>query len=126
MNGGPKKGAEDMNLMYGFGLLAAGLSIINAIFSYQAKAIDPGFGPMLWFQLRMLPLMFFSNVMIGYGVKYLYRAFQSLTFALTVSKGLEILVCVVMGYLFLKEVPTWRTYAGLGVVVCGFVLTRWK
>ncbi|MCZ8520758.1 MULTISPECIES: hypothetical protein [Paenibacillus] len=113
-------------LVYGLGLLLAGLLTINSIFSYQAKHVDPGLWPMVWFQLKLLPLMFLSNVMIAYGVKYLYKAFGNLTFALSVSKGLEIGICVLMGYLFLKEVPTWRTYAGLTLVVGGFVMTRWR
>ncbi|WP_166238519.1 hypothetical protein [Paenibacillus turpanensis] len=115
-----------MLLVYGIGLLIAGLFLINAIFSYQSKHIDPAFWTTIWFQVKMIPLFFAANVMIGFGIKYNYKSTGSLTFALSLSKGFEIFIVVLMGYLFLKEVPTWKTWVGLSLVIGGFVITRLK
>ncbi|WP_068774747.1 hypothetical protein [Paenibacillus sp. FJAT-26967] len=115
-----------MYLIFGIALLLGGLLTINSIFSYQSKHIDPAFLTTLWFQFKMIPLVFAANMMIGYGVKFSYKTTGNLTFSLGISKGIEIFICVLMGYIFLKEIPSWKTYAGLTVVVLGFVITRWK
>ncbi|WP_281887373.1 hypothetical protein [Paenibacillus sp. YYML68] len=115
-----------MLLLYGMGLLLAGLLIINSIFSYQSKHIDPALWPTLWYQLKLVPLFFVANVMVGYGVKLSYKSTNNLTFSLSIAKGIEIFICVLMGYIFLKEIPTWRTYTGLAVVVAGYIIMKWK
>ncbi|WP_028551809.1 hypothetical protein [Paenibacillus sp. UNC451MF] len=115
-----------MIVVYGIGLLLAGLFAINAVLAYQAKHIEPLFWSTFYYQLKLLPLLFATNLMIGYGIKYCYKSFGSLTVALSLSKCLEILICVVMGYWFLKEIPTWKTYLGLAVIAGGFIITKWK
>lgn len=115
-----------MMIVYGIGLLLGGLFTINGVLSFQAKHIDPAFWPTLLYQLKLLPLLLGANLMIGFGIKYSYKSFGSLTVALSLSKCLEICICVVMGYWFLKEIPTWKTYLGLAVIAGGFVITKWK
>ncbi|WP_282939308.1 hypothetical protein [Paenibacillus sp. RC67] len=115
-----------MIVVYGIGLLLGGLFAINGVLSYQAKHIDSSFWPTFFYQLKLLPVLFTANLMIGYGIKFCYKSFGSLTVALSLSKCLEIFICVVMGYLFLKEIPTWKTYFGLAVIAGGFVITKWK
>ncbi|WP_195575595.1 hypothetical protein [Paenibacillus sp. 1001270B_150601_E10] len=115
-----------MILVYAFALLVGGLLIINSIFAYQSKHIDPAFWHTVWYQTKMLPAFFAANIMIGYGVKFTHKAFDNLTFALTLSKGVEIFVCVLIGYWFMKEVPNWKTFVGLGLVVAGFWISKMK
>jgi drug/metabolite transporter (DMT)-like permease len=115
-----------MLLVYAVALLLGGLFAINAIFAYQSKHIDPAFWSTVWYQFKLLPVMFAANVMIGYGVKFTYKVLNNLTFALSLSKGIEIFVCVAIGFLFLKEVPTWKTLLGLTVVVGGFWISKLK
>jgi len=115
-----------MFMVYGIALLLAGLLTINSIFSYQSKHIGPSLWQTLWFQCKMIPLVFAANVMIGYGVKFCYKTTGNLTLSLGISKGIEIFICVLMGYIFLKEIPNWKTWVGLGIVVGGFVITKLK
>ncbi|MFE5322649.1 hypothetical protein ACFQ88_28610 [Paenibacillus sp. NPDC056579] len=115
-----------MVAVYAAGLLLGGLFLINGIFSYQGKYIEPVFWPTFWYQLKLLPLIFAANLMIGFGIQNGYRALGNLTITLLMSKCLEMLVCVVIGYIFLKEIPTWKTFLGLAVIAGGFLITRWK
>ncbi|MFD2673113.1 hypothetical protein [Marinicrinis sediminis] len=112
--------------LYGMTCLVIGLSVINGIFSFQSKYIDPDFWLTLRFQLKMIPLFFLSNVLIGFGIKWIFKASGQLTFTLTLTKGIEIGMILIMGYLFMKEIPTWKTFAGLFLIISGFVLTRIK
>ncbi|WP_379361249.1 MULTISPECIES: hypothetical protein [unclassified Paenibacillus] len=115
-----------MLLIYAIALLFGGLLTVNGIFAYQSKHIDSAFWTTVWFQFKLLPVFFAANVMIGYGIKFLHRSFSNLTFALTLSKGIEILVCIALGALLMKEMPKWNTAAGLAMVIAGFWLTRWN
>ncbi|MGG4145471.1 hypothetical protein ABEW34_20380 [Paenibacillus algorifonticola] len=115
-----------MLLVYAVALLLGGLFAVNAVFAYQSKHIDPVFWATVWYQFKLLPVIFAANVMIGFGVKFMYKGFGNLTFALTLSKGIEILVCVIIGMMFLREMPNWKTIAGLAVVVLGFWITKLK
>jgi drug/metabolite transporter (DMT)-like permease len=115
-----------MYYFYSTVLVFGGLFIVNLIFSYQSKHIDPHFWTTLKFQLLMLPLFLSANICIGYGVKFGYKALGNLSYVLAASKGLEILISLIMGYIFLKEVPTWKTGIGLGIVVIGFVVAKLK
>lgn len=100
--------------------------IANLIFSYQSKHIDPALWNTYKFQLMMLPLFLAANLLIGYGIKFGYRAIGNLTYILVVSKGLEIIISMIMGYLFLKELPTWKTLLGFGIILVGFVISKLK
>ncbi|WZY01389.1 hypothetical protein NSQ26_04950 [Bacillus sp. FSL W7-1360] len=107
-------------------LLFGGLFIINAIFAYQAKHIEPVFLTTLWYQVKLVPLMLAANLMIGFGVKKAYDVLQQLTLSLTLSKAIEISVCVLLGWIFLKEVPNWRTAVGMAMIVGGFFVMKIK
>ncbi|MBO2942673.1 hypothetical protein JJQ72_01570 [Paenibacillus sp. F411] len=109
-----------------FGLLLAGLTCINVIFSYQSKYIDPHFGSTLKFQLLMLPLFLGSNLAIGYGIKFGLKAVHQLGYVLIIAKCIEVLISVGMGYWFMKEVPTWKTWIGLAVIGVGIAMVKQK
>lgn len=113
-------------LVYAIALLAGGLFAINAIFAYQSKHIDPVFWTTVWYQLKLLPVLFVANLMIGFGVKFTYLVFGNMIFTLTFSKGIEMMICVLIGFLFLKEVPNWRTLIGLAIVMAGFWILKLK
>lgn len=115
-----------MLFIYAVALLLTGLFAVNGIFAYQGKHIDPAFWPVVRYQLKLLPVFFAANLMIGYGIKWLYKSFGNLTFALTLSKGIEIFVCVILGIIFMKEAPRWQTYVGLAMVLAGFGVTKLK
>lgn len=115
-----------MFYLYSFGLLFAGLTVINAIFSYQSKHIDPQFWNTLKFQSLMLPLFLFANLCIGYGVRFGYKSTHQLSYVLVAAKCLEILISLLMGYLFFKEMSTWKTWIGLGFIAVGVVLVKQK
>lgn len=107
-----------------FLLLLGGLTLINLIFSYQSKHIDPQFGSTLKYQLLMLAPMLAANLSIGYGVKFGYKASQQLAFVLIAAKCLEIGISLAMGYFFQKEIPTLRTWIGLSVIAVGLLLIK--
>lgn len=98
-----------MSYFYGGAFLFSGLFLINLLFSYQSKHIDPAFWKTLKYQLFAFPLFLIANMLIGYGVKFGFKAIQNLTFVLVTSKGIEIVISILMGYLFFKEIPTWKT-----------------
>lgn len=113
-----------MFLIYGVICFTIGLLITNSVFSYQSKHIDPSFWSTFKYQLASLPLFLIANVFIGYGVKFGYKALGNLTFVLASSKGLEMLILILMGYLFYAEIPTWKTLIGLAIVVVGLVVSK--
>ncbi|MGG3279295.1 hypothetical protein [Paenibacillus solani] len=115
-----------MYYLYSAGLLFGGLSIINLVFSYQAKHIQHLFWPTLQFQLVMLPLFLIANMCIGYGIRYGFKATDQLGFTLIFSKCLEILISLGVAYVFLKEVPTWKNWAGIGIIALGIFLVKQK
>ncbi|MFF2482394.1 hypothetical protein [Paenibacillus sp. NPDC058071] len=115
-----------MFYLYSLALLFGGLTGINFIFSYQSKHIDPHFWTTVKFQLMMLPAFLVTNLCIRYGVKFGMKAVQQLGFVLVTAKCMEILISIWMGYLFLKELPTWRTWAGLCIIAVGLVLVKQK
>lgn len=107
-------------------LMLAGLLIINAIYAYQTKHIDSNFFHTLWYYIKLVPFFLSASMMIGYGVKYLTKIAGNLTFSLIVSKGMEILVCMVIGYIFFKEIPNWRTGFGITIILFGFWILKGK
>ncbi|TCZ75906.1 hypothetical protein E0485_16165 [Paenibacillus albiflavus] len=115
-----------MLYLYSLALLFVGLTAINLIFSYQSKHIDPQFWTTFLFQLTMIPIFFVANMCIGYGVKFGSKATHNLAYVLVFSKCLEILIALWMGYWFLKEVPSWKTWIGLGFIAVGVVLVKQK
>lgn len=115
-----------MYYLWSVSLLLTGLLIVNLVFSYQNKHIDPHFWTTLKFQLLMLPLFALANLCIGYGIKFGYRAIGNLIYVLIASKGLEMLISLLMGYIFFKEITTWRTWVGLAIVMIGFALAKGK
>lgn len=107
-------------------LMLGGLVIINVIYAYHTKHIDSYFLSTLWYYIKLFPLFLSSSMMIGYGVKCLTKVVDNLTFSLIVSKGLEILVSVAIGFIFLKEVPSWRTAVGIILILVGFWVLKGK
>jgi drug/metabolite transporter (DMT)-like permease len=112
--------------VFAIALLAGGLFAINAIFAYQSEHIHPAFWTTVWYQLKLLPVFFAANLLIGYGLKFTYQVFGHMTLTLAFSKGIEMTVCVLIGFLFLKEVPNWRTLLGLAIIVAGFWIMKLK
>ncbi|MBD3919268.1 hypothetical protein H8B09_10930 [Paenibacillus sp. PR3] len=115
-----------MSYVYSFLLVLIGLFAANFIFSYQSKHIDPDFWTTVKFQLLMLPFFFGANLAIGFGVKFGFKALGNLSYVLAVSKGLELLISLLLGYLFFKETPSWKTAIGFGCVLVGFVIAKIK
>ncbi|WP_246940926.1 hypothetical protein [Bacillus pinisoli] len=107
-------------------LMLAGLFVINAIYAYHTKHVDAHFLSTLWYYVKVSPFFLSASLMIGYGVKFLTKIVDHLTFSLIVSKGLEILVSVAIGYIFLKEVPSWRTILGITIIITGFWIVKGK
>ncbi len=105
-------------------LFLCGLFITDGVFSYQSKYIDSAFLPTFKFQLMVLPLFLIANVLLGYAVKFGYKALGNLTFVLAGSKGIEMVILVLMGYIFYAEMPTWKTLVGLLLVVIGLVIAK--
>ncbi|MDF1509874.1 hypothetical protein PZE06_17165 [Robertmurraya sp. DFI.2.37] len=107
-------------------LMTSGLLIINAVYAYHTKHIDSHFLSTLLYYIKITPLFLSASMMIGYGVKFLTKTVHNLSFSLIVSKGLEVLVSVAIGYIFLKEVPSWRTAIGLSIILFGFWVLKGK
>ena len=115
-----------MNYIYSLMCLFSGLFLINLIFSYQSKHIDPAFWETFKFQLLLLPLFLTANMLIGYGVKFGFKAIHNLTYVLVTSKVIEILIALIMGYIFLKEIPTWKTLLGFSIIIVGLIVSKLK
>lgn len=107
-----------------FGCLVLGLVVINVIFSYQNKHIDPKFLHVLRFQILMLPLFLASNMFIGYGIKFGYSAVDNLGYVLAASKVIEIAISLIMGYLFMHEEPSRNSWIGFSIVCIGIVIAK--
>ncbi|WHY00983.1 hypothetical protein [Neobacillus sp. DY30] len=107
-------------------LMLGGLVIINAIYAYHTKHIDSHILSTLWYYIKLFPFFLSASMMIGYGVKFLTKVVGNLTFSLIVSKGLEILVSVAIGFIFLKEVPSWRSALGITIILVGFWILKGK
>jgi len=115
-----------MLYLYSVLLLFGGLTVINLIFSYQSKHIDPAFWTTFKFQLMLLPVFLAANLGIGYGVKFGVKATHQLSYVLVGAKCIEVLISIGMGYLFLREVPNWKTWVGVGVIAVGLWLVKQK
>ncbi|PFW47028.1 hypothetical protein [Priestia megaterium] len=115
-----------MSYFYGATFLFSGLFLINLLFSYQSKHIDPAFWATLKYQLFAFPLFLIANMLIGYGIKFGFKAIQNLTFVLVTSKGIEIVISILMGYLFFKEVPSWKTALGFFIMIAGIIISKIK
>ncbi|KOY17396.1 hypothetical protein [Paenibacillus xylanivorans] len=115
-----------MLYLISFVLMFAGLACINIIFSYQSKHIDTQFWSTFKFHLWMLPLFFAANLSVGYGVKFGMKAASQLGYVLVIAKCMEVLISIWMGYWFMKEVPSWKTWIGLVVIIIGVVLVKQK
>ncbi|CAM4483001.1 drug/metabolite transporter (DMT)-like permease [Paenibacillus endophyticus] len=115
-----------MHYIYSSALLLTGLLVVNAIYSYQNKHIDPHFWTTLKFQLLALPLFLIANLCIGYGIKWGYKAIGSLGYVLLASKGMELFVSLFMGFIFMRETPSWRTWTGLAIILIGFFVAKGK
>jgi drug/metabolite transporter (DMT)-like permease len=115
-----------MSYFYGATFLFSGLFLINMLFSYQNKHIDPAFWATLKYHIFAFPLFLIANILIGYGIKFGFKAIQNLTFVLVTSKGIEIVISLLMGYLFFKEVPTWKTLLGFFIMIVGIIVSKIK
>ncbi|MEI4528029.1 hypothetical protein [Priestia megaterium] len=115
-----------MNYLYDGIFLFVGLFLINVLFSYQNKNIDPAFGTTLKYQIYAFSLFLIANMLIGYGIKFVFKAVHNLTFVLLISKGMEVIIAVLMGYLFFKEAPTWKTLLEIFIMVIGVVISKMK
>ncbi len=113
-----------MLYLISFALMFAGLTCINIIFSYQSKHISPHFWSTLKFQLLMLPLFLVANLGVGYGVKFGMKAVNQLGYVLIIAKCIEVLISIWIGYWFMKEAPSWKTWTGLAVIIIGVILVK--
>ncbi|MEK3901410.1 hypothetical protein [Paenibacillus sp. FSL R7-0179] len=115
-----------MMYLISLALMFVGLTSINIIFSYQSKHIDPHFWSTFKFQLMMLPLFLAANLSVGYGVKFGMKALNQLGYVLIIAKCIEVLISIWMGYWFMKETPSWKTWIGLIVIITGVILVKQK
>lgn len=115
-----------MPYLISLALMFVGLTCINIIFSYQSKHIAPHFLSTLKFQLLMLPLFLAANLSVGYGVKFGMKAVNQLGYVLIIAKCIEVLISIWMGYWFMKEIPSWKTWIGLVVIIVGVILVKQK
>ncbi|MCL6445102.1 MAG: hypothetical protein K6T83_16885 [Alicyclobacillus sp.] len=113
-----------MKCAISFGCLVLGLFLINAVFSYQNKHIDPRFIHILRFQIVMIPVFLASSMLIGYGIRYGYNAAGNLGYVLAASKVIEIAISLLMGYLFMHEVPSRNAWIGFAIVCFGMVVAK--
>lgn len=120
------KGANRVLYLISVALIFAGLTCINIIFAYQNKHIDPHFWTTLKFQLMMLPLFLAANLSVGYGVKFGFKAVHQLGYVLIIAKCIEVLISVWMGYWFMKEIPTWKTWLGVAIIITGVIVIKQK
>ncbi|MDM8151160.1 hypothetical protein [Priestia megaterium] len=115
-----------MNYLYGRIFLFVGLFLINVLFSYQKKHIDPAFGTTLKYQIYDFSLFLIANMLIGYGIKFGFKAVHNLTFVLLTSKGREVIIALLMGCLFFKEASTRKTLPVIFIMVIGVVISKMK
>jgi drug/metabolite transporter (DMT)-like permease len=115
-----------MYYVYAISCVFWGLFIVNLVFSYQSKHIDSAILPTFKFHVLALPIFLMANMLIGYGIKIGFKVVGNLSYVLATSKGLEIIISLIMGYLFLKEIPTWKTLVGFVIVIIGFIVAKLK
>jgi uncharacterized membrane protein len=54
------------------------------------------------------------------------KAASQLGYVLIIAKCMEVLISIWMGYWFMKEIPSWKTWVGLAVIIIGVVLVKQK
>ena len=111
-------------LVFAWLIMAAGFLIINAVFSYQTKYISEDLLATLKYQVYVIPFFFAANFLVGYGFKLGYKHMHNMTLVVSSSKFFDMLTLVIVSYFFFQEVPTIKTFIGLGIVVAGLVITK--
>ena len=114
-----------MNYLYGGTFLFVGLFLINVLFSYQNKHIDPAFGTTLKYQIYAFSLFLIANMLIGYGIKFVFKAVHNLTFVLLISKGMEVIIAVLMGS-FVYRSSYVENLLEIFIMVIGVVISKMK
>ncbi|WP_372661532.1 hypothetical protein [Cohnella sp.] len=105
-------------------VLFIGFFVINGIFAYQTKYIGASFGETIKFQLYVLPIFFLANLLVGIGYKLGYKVFENNTLVVSSSRFLDIVALLGISYFFFAEVPSWKTFIGLGLVVVGIIVAK--
>lgn len=107
-----------------FVLIFFGFLVINGIYSYQVKNIDPSMKETIKYLIYMTPLFFVANVLIAFGFKIGYKYFTNMTFVVSSSKLAEMLALLVVSYFFLSETPSLKTLLGIGIIVIGVLIAK--
>ncbi|WP_301172507.1 hypothetical protein [Brevibacillus nitrificans] len=105
-------------------ILVGAFFLANSVFAYQVKFVGQDFSDLIKYQLYVLPIFFVVNLLLGFGFKIAYKYLNNMTVVLAMSKGIEITALLVVSYLFFSELPTWKTFLGLGFIVSGLTLVK--
>ncbi|WP_169085742.1 hypothetical protein [Paenibacillus sp. PL91] len=111
-------------MFYAIVILFLGYLLINGVFAFQTKFIGASLGETLKYQAYMIPILFLANVLLGLGFKYGYKYLGSNTLVVSSSKFLDITALLVVSFFVLSEVPSWKTFVGLGLVVAGIIVAK--
>lgn len=71
-------------------------------------------------------LFLIVNMLIGYGIKFGFKVVYNLIFVLLILKGMEVIIVVLMGYFFFKEVFMWKILLEIFIMVIGVVIFKMK
>ncbi|HHW41363.1 MAG TPA: hypothetical protein GXX19_09505 [Syntrophomonadaceae bacterium] len=105
-------------------LVALGSAILSFVVAWQIKHVPPAAGPVIWYYLKALPLLFAANAFLGLGFVRAHQVLKNLPLlaaAQSFAYYLFLLICsiVIIG----DRVPVARALAGFALLAAGvFVL----
>lgn len=76
------------------------------------------------YHIKLMPVYALLNILTGLGYLYGQRFFGSLTLSVASSNLIKILTLLVVAFLVLHEVPSWKTYIGLLFILIGVVIAK--
>ena len=103
-------------------LFIAAFVIINLVFAYQAKHIDPSLGSTLWFQFKMLPFFYLVNVLIGLGYVMGMKSIGNVPVIGVISKVVDVLTILIAAYFIFAAVPSWKAVVGIIIMLIGVAI----
>lgn len=104
--------------------LFVGFFVINGIFAYQTKYIGSSLEETIKYQIYVLPIFFLANLLVGIGYKLGYKVLENNTLVVSSSRFLDIVALLGISYFFFAEVPSWKTFVGLSLVVGGIIVAK--